>query len=81
MIVTHDSDFGTLAIRQGEPYSGIVYVRPGHISPRFVLEILDAVAALETDVGFPFLLVADRRGGDVRIRLRAPASASNEAPE
>jgi len=72
-VLTDDSDFGTLAILQGEPWSGVVYVRPGHISPAFVLDVLDAVRALDTDLEFPFLLVAARRGQDVRIRIRRAA--------
>ena len=32
VVVTHDRDFGTLAILRGEPVVGIVYVRPGHIA-------------------------------------------------
>lgn len=80
VIVTHDSDFGTLAIRRGEPWSGIVYLRPGHISPEFVLGVLDGVAELDIDVEFPFLLVAARRGDDIKIRLRTPAVESTEEP-
>ncbi len=72
VIVTHDSDFGTLATRQGEPISGIVYLRPGHIDPSFLLAMLDAISALDLDVEFPFLVVAARRGNDIRIRLRIP---------
>jgi predicted nuclease of predicted toxin-antitoxin system len=81
-VLTHDSDFGTLAILQGEPWSGIVYVRPGHISPDFVLQILDAVRELDTDLDSPFLLVAARRGQDVRIRVRRTADTgrADEAP-
>jgi len=36
-IQTHDSDFGALAIHQGEPVIGEVNLRPGHISPRFTI--------------------------------------------
>jgi len=69
-ILTHDSDFGDLAIRQGEPWSGIIHLRPGHISSDAVLSTLDALGDVELRVGFPFLLVAARRGFDVKIRLR-----------
>lgn len=72
VVLTHDSDFGTLATRQGEAFSGIVYLRPGHIDPRFVLDVLDAIAALDLDLGFPFILIAARRGSDIKIRVRTP---------
>jgi predicted nuclease of predicted toxin-antitoxin system len=31
IVLTHDSDFGKLAVAAGEPMIGIVYLRPGHI--------------------------------------------------
>ncbi len=70
VVLTHDSDFGQLAIQNGLPTAGIIYLRPGHISPEFVLETLDAVAALDLDGDGPFLIVAARRGADLRIRVR-----------
>lgn len=56
--------------------SGIVYVRPGHIDPAFVMETLDAVAACEVEPEPPFIVVADRRGAGVRIRVRELAKTS-----
>lgn len=32
-ILTHDSDFGMLATHRGEPFTGIIYLRPGHRPP------------------------------------------------
>ncbi len=43
VIVTHDADFGTLAVRQGEPVNGIVYLRPAHIDAKFTIGSLQAV--------------------------------------
>jgi predicted nuclease of predicted toxin-antitoxin system len=68
--LTHDRDFGTLAIRGGEAFFGIVYLRPGHVSPAHVLELLDAINGLQAELTPPFLLVARRRGDTVRIRVR-----------
>jgi predicted nuclease of predicted toxin-antitoxin system len=31
VVITQDSDFGTLAIASGEPITDIVFLRPGHI--------------------------------------------------
>jgi hypothetical protein len=72
VVITHDSDFGMLACLAGEPFIGIIYVRPGHIVATFVLDTLAAVDAAEVDVTPPFLLVAERRGDAVRIRKRQP---------
>lgn len=70
VVVTHDSDFGMLAIRQGEPVVGIVYLRPGHIDPKFTVGTLAAVLDIEADLPEPFLIVARRTGNDVTIRIR-----------
>lgn len=53
IIVTHDSDFGALAIHQGESVVGVVYVRPGHINPRFTVDTLTAVLDADPDLTVP----------------------------
>jgi predicted nuclease of predicted toxin-antitoxin system len=73
VVLTHDSDFCTLAIREGEPYTGIIYVRPGHIAPQFVLEILEAVRSLPVESTPPFVIVAERREQNIRVRVRSAA--------
>ena len=70
VVITHDADFGTLAVRLGHPYTGIIYLRPGHIRAAYVLEMIDTIERAEFDVEAPFILVAERRGADVRIRVR-----------
>ncbi len=74
--MTHDGDFGSLAIRTRQPYTGIIYLRPGYISPSFVLDVLRALSKLPLDVFPPFLVVAERREGVVRVRLRSPAEGN-----
>ena len=71
VVVTHDSDFGSLAIRIGEPYTGIIYLRPGHIAPSFVLKMLEALETASLDAVPPFLVVAERREEIIRVRLRS----------
>ncbi|MEO8083654.1 MAG: DUF5615 family PIN-like protein, partial [Ardenticatenales bacterium] len=51
VIVTHDSDFGRLAIADNVPYVGIIYLRPGHLLPEFTTASL---AALMTPHPTPF---------------------------
>ncbi len=70
VVVTHDSDFGTLAVRTGRRLVGIVYLRPGHINPQVVVEMLDAVDEMEVAPTPPFIVVAVRKATGVRIRLR-----------
>lgn len=70
VVLTHDSDFGALAVAAGEPIVGIIYLRPGHIRSLFTIESLQTLLSQEREVESPFLIVVDRRGSAVRIRVR-----------
>lgn len=70
VIVTHDGDFGALAIMQGEPVVGLLYLRPGHLDPQFTIHTLQAVTSADPNVLPPFILVAKRSDGFVAIRIR-----------
>lgn len=69
-IITHDSDFGTLAVVGGEPYQGIIYLRPGHIRPEFTIGTLQTLLIQDPELTPPFIIVAVRSGAQVRIRIR-----------
>lgn len=71
IILTQDRDFGRLSIRLGNPYTGIIYLRPGHIEAALVLESLHAVEALPLELIPPFVVVAERRGETIRVRVRS----------
>lgn len=73
VVVTHDSDFGKLAVQAGEPYIGILFLRPGHISSEFVLGALAALEASSIDVTPPFIAVVERKDDQVRVRVRSGA--------
>ena len=70
VVVTHDVGFGRSAIRAGTSFVGIVYLRPGHISTAFVLDIVDALRASTVDVQSPFIAIAERQQSTVRVRVR-----------
>ena len=69
VVLTHDSDFGGLAL-MGEEFIGIIYIRPGHIRTDFTVKTLQAVRGKAPDVTPPFILVAERTGDTVKIRVR-----------
>ncbi len=70
VILTHDRDFGRLAIAMMEPMVGIIYLRPGHIDPGFTNDSIRALLQESLDVTVPFIIVAVRKAGQVKIRLR-----------
>ena len=69
VVLTHDSDFGGLAL-MGANFIGIIYLRPGHIRADFTIKTLEAIRDNAPDVTRPFILVAERTGDTVKIRVR-----------
>ena len=69
VVITHDSDFGGLAL-MGVKFIGIIYMRPGHIQTDFTVKTLEVIRNNAPDVIPPFILVAERSGDRVKIRVR-----------
>jgi len=61
VIITHDKDFGALAIARREPMVGILFLRPGHIDPQFTQNTLEVVFQSNLDLIPPFIVVAKRK--------------------
>ncbi len=70
IVVTHDLAFGRAAVQASGQFVGIIYLRPGHISANFVLDLIDGLRQSAIDVSSPFVLVAERRDDAVRVRVR-----------
>lgn len=70
VVLTHDSDFGTLVIADGKPFIGIVYLKPGHILPQFTLQSLEVVFNEIDFIENPFIIVAKNNGITTRVRVR-----------
>ncbi len=70
IVITHDSDFGTLAIAHGEPFIGIIYLRPGHIRAELTIRSLRSMFLRLPDLIPPFIVVAEYREQQMKIRLR-----------
>lgn len=69
VILTHDSDFGMLAIRDGEPYFGIVHLRPGHVPPVHTIAGLRRLLDEDLTLNTPFILICQTFPG-FRMRVR-----------
>jgi len=79
VIVTHDADFGLLAIRQGHPVHGILYLRPGHIKPEQTIAMLQTLLSQKLSVSSPFIIVAQRNGENVTIRVKMLLGQNDQA--
>ena len=71
VVLTHDGDFGALAIARLEPIIGLVFVRPGHIDPEYTIQTLGVLFLRDLDLRPPFLIVA-KRGRDAYDSSAAP---------
>jgi predicted nuclease of predicted toxin-antitoxin system len=65
-VMTHDSDFATLAVHRGEPFTGILYLRPGGQPPAEVIVDIEVLLDAEIDWRPPVLAVY--RAGRLRLR-------------
>jgi predicted nuclease of predicted toxin-antitoxin system len=70
VILTHDRDFGKLAVAQMRLTVGIVYLRPGHIDPEFTIQTLQTILNSELELQTPFIVVSQRNRDTVSIRVR-----------
>lgn len=66
VLITHDRDFGTLAIAAGKPLTGILYLRPADIRAENTIARLARFLASELPIKSPFIVVL--RGTRIRIR-------------
>jgi predicted nuclease of predicted toxin-antitoxin system len=69
-ILTHDRDFGAIFVLRDQRLPGLVYIRPGHIRAAFTIATLEVLIAQDRDLSPGFIVVAIRRGDEVRIRFR-----------
>jgi predicted nuclease of predicted toxin-antitoxin system len=67
-ILTLDSDFGTLAINQGRPFWGIIYLRLKNLRNESCIRVLKNLISHEIDPQPGMILVLDE--SRIRIRIR-----------
>lgn len=69
-ILTHDSDFGTLAVKEGKNYYGIIYLRLKFPKVQNVIRALEKFLSLNIELYPGNLIVVD----NARVRIRLPES-------
>jgi predicted nuclease of predicted toxin-antitoxin system len=70
IIVTLDSDFGTLIYRDNHPFLGIIYLRPGHFKTEYHIEVWESLMQLEIDLISPFIMVLEQDKLGIKLRLK-----------
>ncbi len=70
-VVTHDSDFGRLAVANLEPMVGIVFLRPGHKPPAHSIGLLQTLLDQPGPLPPSFLVVIQEINGRNKVRVRS----------
>ena len=65
-ILTHDSDFGSLAIHEGKRYYGIIYIRTKNLHPKNVINVCEKLLEIKTELTSGTLIVVE----ETRLRIR-----------
>lgn len=71
VVITQDSDFGTLVFRDKVDFIGIVYLRPCHFTSEFHISTFKTILSGDLNLSPPFIVVAENTGETVKIRLRS----------
>jgi len=70
VVLTHDGDFGQLAIQARKALVGILYCRPGHLPAAETASVLDSAFQADPEVEPPFIMVVSHSGAGTSIRLK-----------
>ncbi len=70
VILTHDADFGQIIFYEKIAFKGLIYLQPGHIQPSFTIKTLQAIINSEIELIEPFIIVAEQKQGNIKIRVR-----------
>jgi predicted nuclease of predicted toxin-antitoxin system len=70
VIITQDSDLGTILFRLGLQNSGVIFLRSGHVSAQQSIDSLEKLFSTDIDAKIPFILVGDAKQDIFKIRLR-----------
>lgn len=65
-VLTHDADFGTLAIHEGKPYFGIIFLRVKNLQSHNVIRVCNQLLHHDVDLSPHALVVVE----EARIRIR-----------
>ena len=65
-VLTHDADFGTLAIHEGKPYFGIIFLRVRNLQSHNVIRVCKQLLHHDADFSPQALVVVE----EARIRIR-----------
>ena len=70
VVITQDSDFGTLVFREDLLFWGIIYLRPGHAKEFVHIQTMKTLLANNPTLEFPFIIVGENYQNLIKFRVR-----------
>lgn len=71
VVISQDSDFGTLIFKDKIPVFGLIFLQPGHMEPEIHLQTLKTLLQNDYEVDPPFIIVAEHLQQNIKIRIRS----------
>ncbi len=72
-VLTHDADFGTLAIHEGKPYLGIIFLRVRNLKSHNVIRVCNQLLHHDVDFSQRALVVVEEARIRIRLASRDPS--------
>lgn len=72
VIITQDQDFGKLIYTTDIKFTGIIYLRPGHLNSNVHIKTLNTIFEKNPELNKSFLMVGENQNGTIKIRIRYP---------
>jgi predicted nuclease of predicted toxin-antitoxin system len=70
VVLTQDQDFGEILHTTDSRFIGIIYLRPGHVTPDYHIETLKKLFEENPEVIPPFIVIGSNISNIIRIRIR-----------
>ena len=70
VVVSQDSDFGTLVFREQIPFWGIIYLRSGHSNQVIHVQTMKNLLIYNPIVEYPFIIVGENYQDVIKSRIR-----------
>lgn len=70
VVISQDSDFGTLVFREQMPLWGIIYLRPGHSNPLIHVQTMKNLLDYNPSLEYPFIIVGENNQEVIKFRIR-----------
>ena len=70
VVLTHDADFGKIIFTQTISFTGIIFLRPGHINFQHTIDTINFIRDLNWSFVPPFIWVVENQKGEFYLRVR-----------